>query len=370
LPLPIRTIRIASFNNMLGVIVGHTELALGEIDSAQSAYHELQEVMKAAHRSADLVRQLLAFARKQTISPTVLNINETVESMLKMVRRLIGEDVALVWKPGADMRSVKVDPVQIHQILANLCVNACDAIEGVGKLTIETGTVTLEDSYCREHAAALPGDYVLLSVRDTGCGMDEETLGKLFEPFFTTKEVGKGTGLGLATVYGIVKQNNGFIDVHSNPGRGTTFRIFFPPTDAPAAEKQPAKPQKKSLNGNETVLLVEDEESILMLGKTILERYGYSVLASQSPGKALIMAKDHPGPIQLLISDVVMPGLNGKGLREKLNALRPGLKCIFMSWYSADIIADHGVIDEGIDFLQKPFSVDTLTGKVREVLDG
>jgi len=289
--------------------------------------------------------------------------------MLKMVMRLIGEDIELLWKPGADIWPVKVDPTQIDQILANLCVNARDAIAGVGELTIQTGNVTLDDAYCREHAGSFPGDYVALSLSDSGCGMDEETLGKVFEPFFTTKEVGKGTGLGLSTVYGIVKQNNGFIDVKSEPGQGATFRIYLPRTDTPAIEKQPVRPQKKKLNGSETVLLVEDEESILALGKTILERYGYAVLASQSPSEALRIAREHPGPIHLVITDVVMPAMNGKDMMEKLHALKPGLKCVFMSGYTADIIADHGVLDKGIDFLQKPFSVETLTKRVREVLD-
>lgn len=358
------------FNNMLGVILGHTELALKEIDSTQSAYHDLQEILKAAHRSAGLVRQLLAFARKQTIRPRVLSINETVESMLKMVRRLIGEDIELQWKPGANIWPVEVDPIQIDQVLANLCVNARDAIAGVGKVVIETGNATLDDAYCSEHAGASPGDYVLLGLSDSGCGMDEATIGKIFEPFFTTKEVGRGTGLGLATVYGIVKQNNGFIDVCSEPGRGATFRIYLPRADMASAEKQPAGPQKKNLEGNETVLLVEDEESILALGKAILERCGYNVLATKNPVEALRMVQNHRGPVHLLITDVVMPAINGKDLNEKLKALKPGLKCIFMSGYTADVIAHHGVLDKGIDFLQKPFSVEALAEKVRKALDG
>lgn len=357
------------FNNMLGVILGHTELALDGIDSAQSAYDDLQEVRKAANRSADLVRQLLAFARKQTISPKVLNINETVESMLKMVRRLIGEDIELVWRPGADIWPVKVDPTQIDQVLANLCVNARDAITGLGKVIIETGNVTLDDACCREHTGASPGGYVLLGLSDTGCGMDRETIGKVFEPFFTTKEVGKGTGLGLATVYGIVKQNNGFIDVLSEPGQGTTFRIYLPRTDIPTAENSPLEPQRRNLTGSETVLLVEDEASILAMGKTILERYGYTVLANQSPGEALKMAQNHPGPLHLLITDIVMPEMNGKDLRERLEALKPAIKCIFISGYTADVIAHQGILEEGVHFLQKPFSVKGLVEKVRDVLD-
>ncbi len=216
------------FNNMLGVIIGHTELALEQMDPAQPLFTSMQEIRKAALRSADLTRQLLAFARKQTVAPKVLDLNETVEGMLKMLRRLIGEDIDLVWLPDSDLWPVKMDPSQIDQILANLCVNARDAIEGVGKITIETHKVTFDEAYCADHSGFIPGDFVMLAVSDDGQGMDKETLDKIFEPFFTTKGIGKGTGLGLATVYGIVKQNNGFINVYSEPGQGTTFKIYLP----------------------------------------------------------------------------------------------------------------------------------------------
>jgi two-component system, cell cycle sensor histidine kinase and response regulator CckA len=357
------------FNNMLGVILGHAELALREVDSAQTAHNNLQEILKAAHRSANLIRQLLAFARKQTISPKVLDINETVGSMLKMVRRLIGEDVELLWKPGVNVWPVKVDPTQIDQILANLCVNARDAIAGVGKVIIATGNMALDEAYCREHPGAFSGEYVLLAVSDNGCGMEKGVLDKLFEPFFTTKEVGKGTGLGLATVYGIVKQNNGFIDVQSAPGRGTTFHIYLPRTDVPISEEQGFQEQNQSPRGTETVLLVEDEESLLELGKTILEHHGYLVLAARNPAEALNLAKSYPGRIDLLVTDVIMPGMNGKELTEKLSAFKAGFRSIFMSGYTGDVLAQHGVLDEGIDFLQKPFSVKSLAEKVREVLE-
>jgi PAS domain S-box-containing protein len=357
------------FNNMLGVIMGHAELALDEIDPAQSIFKDLQEIRKAAQRSADLTRQLLAFARKQTVNPKVLDINETVEGMLKMLRRLIGEDIQLAWLPVADLWTIKVDPAQIDQILANMCVNARDAIAGVGKVTIETKNVTFDASYCAAHADFPPGDFVLLAVSDNGCGMDKDVLGKVFEPFFTTKEMGKGTGLGLATVYGIVKQNNGFINVYSEPGQGTTFKIYLPRTEVQVFEEQTLQREQKDLKGAETILLVEDEESILALAKAILERHGYKVLPARSPIEAMHAAQAHPDRIHLLITDVVMPGMNGKDLNEKLGALKPGLKCIFMSGYTANVIAHHGILDEGIHFIQKPFSVKAIAEKVREVLD-
>lgn len=357
------------FNNMLGIILGHAELALDDISPAEQAYSDLQEILRAAQRSADLVRQLLAFARRQTISPTVLDINETVGSMIKMVRRLIGEDIDLLWNPGVDVWPVKIDATQIDQILANLCVNARDAISGVGTVVIETDNVTLDDAYCAWHAGALSGDYVLIGIRDDGCGMEKEVLDKLFEPFFTTKEVGKGTGLGLATVYGIVKQNKGFIDVQSEPGRGTTFRIYLPRADVLAAEELPHPQQDGLLHGTETILLVEDEKAIMELAKAILQRRGYEVLAARNPAEALKLAQDFPGRIHLLITDVVMPGMNGKELADTLGTLKDGFRILFISGYSDDIIAQHGVLAEGIDLLQKPFAVKALAEKVRKVLD-
>jgi len=357
------------FNNMLGLILGHAEMALDEVDPAQTIHHNLQEILTAAHRSADLTRQLLAFARKQTVSPRNLDLNETVGGMLKMLRRLMGEDIDLLWKPGLDLWPIRVDPSQIDQVLANLCVNARDAVVGVGKVTIETGNVTLDEAYCRDHAGFFPGRYVRLAVSDNGCGMEKEVLEHLFEPFFTTKELGKGTGLGLATVYGIVRQNRGFINVYSEPGQGTTFKIYLPRCDMEGAEEPPSPGEKKDLRGTETVLLVEDEEAVLLLAKTILERHGYRVFTAPKPALAIHVAETFPDPIHLLITDVIMPGMNGRDLFKRLNLSRPGLKCIFMSGYTANVIAHHGVLDEGIHFLQKPFSVKALAEKVREVLD-
>ena len=355
------------FNNMLQAILGNVALALEGTLPGTALRESLEEIQKSALRSADLTRQLLAFARRQTIQPRVLDLNDTVASMLKMLRRLIGEDIDLVWMPGADLWPVKVDPSQIDQILANLCVNARDAIAGVGKVTIETINRTLDDTYARNHPESAPGDYVLLTVSDTGKGMDAETRAHLFEPFFTTKEVGKGTGLGLATVFGIVKQNLGLVSVESDPGHGTTFKIHLPRARAESVAAKP-KTVPAGLSGAETLLLVEDEEQVLNLARRILARQGYTVLSASRPEMAVAVAARHAGPIHLLITDVVMPGMNGKELRERLRTSYPKLKCLFMSGYTADAIANEGVIEGGVHFLQKPFTLESLSGKVREIL--
>jgi len=354
------------FNNMLSVIIGYAELALDEVEPTHPLYRALQEIFNAGKRSADITRQLLAFARKQTIAPRVLDLNETVEGMLKMLRRLIGEDISLAWLPSSGLGSVKMDPSQMDQILANLCVNARDAIVGVGKVTIETHRVTFDQTYCATHAGFTPGDFVLLSVSDDGCGMDKETLGKIFEPFFTTKEKGQGTGLGLATVYGIVKQNNGFINVYSEPGHGTTFNIYLPPHEGEVGEKGGIATTTTPTGQGETILLVEDEIAILDLGKSMLEKLGYTVLAAHSPGEAFRLVKTHAGAIHLLITDVVMPEMNGRDLAGQLHTLYPGLKTLFMSGYTANVIAHRGILDEGVCFIHKPFSAKDLAVKVRE----
>jgi nitrogen-specific signal transduction histidine kinase/ActR/RegA family two-component response regulator len=357
------------FNNMLSAILGHAELALDQVDPARPLQAHLQEIQKAARRSADLTRQLLAFARKQTVQPKVLDLNETVESMLKMLQRLIGEDIQLTWQPEANLWPVRVDPSQIDQILANLCVNARDAISGVGKMTIETGNSALDEAYCAEHAGFSPGEYVRLTVSDDGCGMDRETLAHIFEPFYTTKGVGEGTGLGLATVYGIVKQNNGFINAYSEPGQGTTFTIYLPRQVAKAEQAREEGPAEPVARGHETILLVEDEPVILELTKMLLERLGYAVLAAGTPGEALRLARKQAGEIHLVMTDVVMPEMNGRDLAKNLLSLYPSLKRLFMSGYTANVIAHHGVLDPGVHFIQKPFSIKELADKVREALD-
>ena len=358
------------FNNMLGVILGHSEIALGQVEPAHSIHAHLDEIRKAAQRSADLTRQLLAFARKQTIAPQVLDINETVEGMLKMLRRLIGEDIDLAWQPKADLWPVKVDPSQIDQILANLCVNGRDAIADVGKITIETGNGAFDADYCALHSGYLPGEYVRLAVSDDGRGMDKETLAQVFEPFFTTKGVGAGTGLGLATVYGIVKQNDGFINAHSEPGQGTTFAIYLPRYAGKAEETRSDGAAQPLGRGHETILLVEDERAILEMTAEMLELHGYVVLAASTPGEAIRLAREHAGAIHLLITDVIMPEMNGRDLAKNLLSFYPHIKRVFMSGYTANVIAHRGVLDAGVHFIQKPFSIKELAAKVREALDG
>ena len=356
------------FNNMLGVILGNAEMALQGIDPGHPLHGELEEIRKAAERSAGLTRQLLAFARKQTVAPRVLKLNEIVDGMLKMLRRLIGEDIDLAWRPGPDLWPVKIDPAQIDQILANLSVNARDAIGGVGKVTIETKNVVFDEHYHATHADFVPGDYVMLAVSDNGCGMDRETQAKLFEPFFTTKELGHGTGLGLATVYGIIRQNLGFINVYSEPGAGTTFKIYLPRYEGKGVRAAVKGPAQEAKGGPETVLLVEDESAILKLSKVLLTRLGYTVLSASTPGEAIRLAEEHTGEIHLLMTDVVMPEMNGRDLAKRLLSLYPNLKHLFMSGYTANVIAHHGVLDQGVHFIQKPFTSDDLALKVREAL--
>ncbi len=357
------------FNNMLAVILMNAEYVLMSLDPSNQLHASMEEIQKAGERSADLTRQLLAFARKQATAPKVIDLNETIEGMLKMLHRLIGEDITLLWIPGRNLRQVKIDPSQIDQILANLCVNARDAISDIGKVTIETANVVCDEAFCTYHPGFAPGEYVILSVSDNGCGMDRETLANIFEPFFTTKEVGKGTGLGLATVYGIVKQNNGFVAVESTPGEGTTLTIYLPQNVDKTAQVAVEELSDAFTGGKETILLVEDEPAILKMGKTILEELGYTVLAAGMPGEAIRIAVEYGGQIHLLMTDVVMPEMNGRDLAKRLLSLYPDIKRLFFSGYTADVIAHHGVLDEGVHFIQKPFTIQALTAKVREVLD-
>jgi PAS domain S-box-containing protein len=357
------------YNNMLSVILGYAELGLLKTDASQPLHADLEEIIKAAKRSADITRQLLTFARKQTIIPVVLDLNQTVDGMLKMLRRLIGENINLIWLADAGPCPVKMDPVQVDQILANLCVNARDAITDVGNITIETGTAVFDDAYCADHYGFVKGDYVLLAISDDGCGMDKETLDQIFEPYFTSKGVGRGTGLGLSMVHGIVRQNNGFINVYSEPGKGTTFKIYLPRFAGHAALTSQRKTEQIPAGHGEIMLVVEDEPSLLALDKMMLEKSGYRVLVAGTPGEAVRLSEEYANEIHLLLTDVVMPEMNGKDLAVLLQTRYPGMKILFMSGYTADVIAHRGVLDEGVNFIQKPFSMKDLAFKVHEVLE-
>ena len=357
------------FNNMLTVILGHADLALHRLDPVSPLRTDLLRIEEAAQRSADLTRRLLAFARKQTIVPKVLDLNDTMEGMLEMLRRLIGENIDTAWAPGRGLWPVKIDPAQVNQILANLFVNARDAIVDDGKVTIETGNVEFDQAYCAEHTGFIPGRFVMLAVSDDGRGMDEETHAHIFEPFFTTKGVGKGTGLGMATVYGIVKQNEGFINVYSEVCKGTTIKIYLPRYAAEAAPVCAEDPVPPAEGGTETILLVEDDSMVLELNKTLLEKLGYTVLPASVPGEAIRLAEEHREKIRLLITDVVMPEMNGRELSNRLTTLLPDLKSLFLSGYTANVIAHRGVLEEGVHFLQKPVSRNNLALKVRQVLE-
>ena len=357
------------FNNMLSIILGNTEIMFEDLDAASPVVSNLKEIRKAAERSADLTRQLLAFARKQTISPRIIDLNSLIDGMTQMLRRLIGENIELSWHPKTALWPVKIDPSQINQLLANLCVNARDSIRDVGRVVIETDNVHFDEMYCRTHPGFKSGDYVLIRVSDNGCGMDKETLDNLFEPFFTTKNLGEGTGLGLAIIYGIVEQNNGFINVYSQPEQGTTFKIYIPRNTEISAIETRQYERKDLQKGHETILLVEDETVILQMTKLMLERLGYKVLATSNPKEAIRISNQSREEIHLLMSDVVMPLMNGRKLAEIILKSFPNMKCLYMSGYSANIVAPKGVLDTGINFIGKPFSKQRLAVKLREILD-
>ena len=356
------------FNNMLSIIAGYAEIAADKLEPGDPLRSDLDQILEAAMRSRDLTRQLLAFARRQTIAPQVVDLKELLGKSQSMLSRLIGEDIDLQLNTQPDLWPVKLDPSQIDQIVANLAVNARDAIKGVGTVIIETSNQVLNEDFCESHVEFSPGQYVLLTFSDTGAGMDRDTLKQIFEPFFTTKAAGKGTGLGLSTVYGIVRQAGGMITAYSEPGVGTTFKIYLPRCDeTPGKIKSESNPKK--LTGNETILVVEDEQLILDLCRQVLKRSGYNVIAAGQPGEALLLAEKHPGDIHLLITDVVMPSMNGKELKERIEGIKPGIKALYMSGYTANIIAHRGVLTEGVEFLQKPFATKELVTKVRHLLD-
>jgi two-component system cell cycle sensor histidine kinase/response regulator CckA len=358
------------FNNMLGVILGHAEMAMGRLDKTDPNYQDFIEISKAATRSADITRQLLAFARKQMVAPKKLDLNQALEEMHKMLQRLIGEHLDLAWRPGEDLWAVKIDPSQLDQILVNLCVNARDAIADVGHISIETENATFDQAYCVQHPGFIPGEYVRLTVSDDGCGMDQKTQENIFEPFFTTKELGKGTGLGLATVFGAVKQNSGFINVYSELGHGTQFSIYLPRyTGKMKKVSRKEVSVETTTRGKETILLVVDEPSILEVATMMLERLGYTVLAANSPVESIQLAKSHSGGIDLLMTDVIMPEMNGRDVAKQVTSLFPGIRCLFMSGYTADVIAQQGVLDPDVHFIHKPFSMQDLGIKLKEALN-
>ncbi|MCL1981318.1 MAG: PAS domain S-box protein [Proteobacteria bacterium] len=355
------------FNNILAVIIGYAEMALEKTDPNQMLHDDLKKIHEAAQRSVGIVRQLLAYSRKQHIAPQTIDLNRAVNSILTMLHRLIGEDIELIWVPDPDLPPIKMDPAQIDQILTNLCVNARDAIENNGTITIRTGRAMLDKDFCAGHHGAEPGDYIVLTVADNGCGIAPELLDKIYEPFFTTKDL-FGTGLGLATVYGIVQQNAGIIEVESKPAQGTTFFIYLPVSVASATLRKQSEPKLASGQG-ETILVVEDDPSLLALGQTMLKTLGYKPLTASSPEEALALIEQHPGRVDLLLTDVIMPGMNGKELADHLTAIFPNLRVIFMSGYTADVIAPHGVLDEDLQFIQKPFSTVKLAEKIRATLN-
>lgn len=357
------------FNNMLSVIIGHAELAIRELDAVDPIRPDLDGILKAAHRSAELTRQLLGFARRQTVTPRVLNLNELVTASLKILHRMAGEDLDLVWTPARHLKPVRIDPSQVDQILTNLTVNARDAISGVGRVLIRTENAEVDAAFCQAHTGAVPGVYTMLEVTDNGCGMDDETRAHIFEPFFTTKALGAGTGLGLATVYGIVKQNNGFITVSSRIGQGTTINVFLPSVMEEVPKHGGISAASGPASGAETVLLVEDEPMILELTQEVLERLGYSVLPAATPSQALRLAERHHAEIDLLLTDVTMPEMNGRDLANRLVGRIPDLKCLFMSGYAADSDLLKEVLAQRARFLPKPFTPQDLAATIREMLD-
>jgi len=358
------------FNNMLGVILGHAEMMKEKISADSSLRNDLEQIVAAGERSANLTRQLLAFARKQTAKPEIIDVNSSIDKMLLMLRRLIGENIKLEWRPGSKLWPVCIDSSQLDQVMANLCVNARDAIKNVGKIIIKTDMKTFT-AECKDRPTGITdGDYVLIMVSDNGCGMNHEVLSHIFEPFFTTKEQGEGTGLGLATVYGIVKQNQGFIEVDSAPGQGTTMTIFLPKHNIEAADiviKSSDDGERKT--GNETILLVEDELALLKLTSQILTNLGYKVMAAATPGEARKILSTTGEKIDLLLTDLIMPEMNGKDLARELKKLHPDLKVIFMSGYTADIIAVQEIQNRNLDFIEKPFTQKNLAEKVRATLE-
>ena len=357
------------FNNMLSVILGRVELATIGRDVDDQIRSHLLEIQKAAESSARLTKQLLAFARRQTIAPRTVDINELIEDRLAMIRTLVGSTIEVIWIPHPDLDATFVDISQFEQVLLNLCINARDAIDSEGTITIETSNSVVDEQYMLTHVDAIVGNFVQLSVSDSGCGIARENLAKIFEPFFTSKQLGRGTGLGLSIVYGIVRQNNGFVNVYSEVGNGTTFRVYLPCiSDNAIATATPAADEYLS-RGNETVLLVDDEPAILDVTTQLLESLGYHVLATSSPAEAIRIANDYPQEIHLLCTDVVMQGITGPALATSIRRSRPTMKLLYTSGYTENVVVHNGVVDPGINFLNKPFTMRELNTKTRAALD-
>jgi two-component system, cell cycle sensor histidine kinase and response regulator CckA len=357
------------FNNLLTAIFGYADLLTEELPEGSAARKDVEEIRKASQRAASLTRQLLAFSRQQVLQPIVLSVNALVEDVEKMLRRLIGADIELRTALAPDAGNVRADPGQLEQVILNLAVNARDAMPTGGKLTIETQNAELTEMYAQARQPVVPGTYVMLAVSDTGVGMDAKTQGRIFEPFFTTKEAGKGTGLGLATVYGIVKQSGGYIWTYSEPGHGATFKVYLPQVDAPVEAAARAPEHEGTLAGTETVLLAEDDDLLRPLARGLLEKLGYTVLDAGTAAEALEIARTRGGPIHLLIADVVMPGESGRQLARRLAETRPDMLVLYTSGYTDDAIVHHGMLEPGLNYLQKPFTPAALARRVREVLD-
>ena len=358
------------FNNLLMTIKGCSELLLNAFDRRDPRREEVEEILKAGERATSLTRQLLAFGRRQVLQPQVLDLNSLVINMDKMLRRLIGEDIQLVTVLDQELWSVKVDPGMIEQVIMNLAVNSRDAMPNGGKLTIETANIIHDENYASRHISMKPGYYVMVAVSDNGCGMDKETQSHLFEPFFTTKEKGKGSGLGLSTVYGIIKQSGGNIWVYSEPDQGTTFKIYLTRVEKTAKVYKPKTRPSMAPGGTETILLVEDEEAVRTMVSKILRNKGYMVLEAAHSKEAFEISERHEGPIHLMVTDVIMPQMSGRELAERLAPSLPEMKVLYMSGYPDNTIVQHGVLEPGTAFLQKPFTLNALELKVREVLDG
>ena len=359
------------FNNMLGVILGQTELALNKTNPTNPIYQSLLEINNAAERSAELTKQLLTFARKQTMSLKIIDLNETIMKMMSLLKSLIGENISLSWMPGENVGEIKIDPSQLDQILTNLCVNAKEAIKTTGEISIETTIACFDETFCKTNTDYMPGNYVQLTITDNGCGIDKKTISKIFEPFFTTKELGKGTGLGLSTVYGIVKQNHGFITVSSNPGEGTTFSIYIPKHTGEISKNSKKTKVIKHLTTicpKKTILVVEDEPMVREMTVEMLELQGHKVISAGSAEEAIKIAIAYP-KIDILITDLIMPKMNGRDLSKKIFEIAPNIRCLFMSGYTADVITKHGILEKDIHFIEKPFNIETLNAKILEILE-